>query len=144
MKDWLAALEAYGYRVPQVSYWWYRDWCFLLSAYVSDKMNKDELALLPLFHFVVSDLPTATIAPELDDANAELVLRSYNNAFGSEPPQNDAAVDFDTMGTYLAYLVAARFLAPPPSDASRQTLPICKLDGQRLKALASLSGRIAT
>jgi len=138
MNEWLGALEVYGYRVPQVSY---REWCALLRAHVAKETNKEELALLPLFHFVVGDLPTDSIAPELDDVNAAAVLRSYNTASGNEQSQADAVVKLDVIGVYLAYLVAAGFLPPPPPCS--QELPDCKLSAERLKAVATLGGRTA-
>jgi L-aminoadipate-semialdehyde dehydrogenase len=54
----------------------YQEWC-TVKEYVSDN-TKEEHALLPLFHFVVGDLPTNTIAPELDDANAAAALKVYD------------------------------------------------------------------
>jgi L-2-aminoadipate reductase len=137
MNEWLGALETYGYRTPQVSY---QEWCSLLRAYVADPTHEEEHALLPLFHFVVGDLPSDSIAPELDDANAVAVLRNYDAASGSELSQADAAADGKTnaIAMYLGYLVAAGFLPHPPmSDASIQKLPDCRLSESRLNALAA-------
>ncbi|KAF2235580.1 L-aminoadipate-semialdehyde dehydrogenase large subunit [Viridothelium virens] len=143
MNEWLGALETYGYPIPQVSY---SEWCTRLRAYVAEPTHKEDLALLPLFHFVVGDLPSDSIAPELDDVNAQAVLRSYSTASGNEQPQSNAtfAGRTDAVAMYLSYLVAASFLPPPPgSDSSTQKLPNCRLSDERLKALATLGGRAA-
>ncbi|PHH85060.1 hypothetical protein CDD83_973 [Cordyceps sp. RAO-2017] len=73
MNDWIGALDVFGYDIPMVSY---PDWSNKVKEYVSDD-TKEEHSLLPLFHFVVGDLPANTIAPELDDANAAAALRLY-------------------------------------------------------------------
>ena len=132
--EYLAALETYGYNVPQVSY---REWCSLLHNYVADDSNvgSKELALLPLFHFVVGDLPADSVAAELDDANAVKALRSFGT-----PPEtlDDLAVNEDIIGKYLAFLVASDFL-PGPSTTGSKAIP--QIDSQRLQALGNLGGR---
>lgn len=132
--EYLGALQTYGYNVPQVPY---REWCTLLHNYVADDSNTGpkELALLPLFHFVVGDLPSHSIAPELDDVHAAKALRS----FGTPPEQlNDLAVSEETAGRYLAFLVATGFI-PGPSAAGAKAIP--QVDTERLQALGSLGGR---
>ncbi|KAF2864941.1 L-aminoadipate-semialdehyde dehydrogenase large subunit [Massariosphaeria phaeospora] len=137
MNEWLGGLEAYGYAVPQVSY---KEWCARLRAYVDDETDKEEHALLPLFHFVVGDLPANTIAPELDDRNAQTVLRSsQNTAAEQQRAYDDLDVSLDTVGMYLAFLVKVGFL-PAPSEA-RRALPECKLDEEGIRRLDSLGGR---
>lgn len=131
---WLGSLETYGYNVPQVPY---REWCSLLQNYVADGRNTEsrELALLPLFHFVVGDLPTHSLAPELDDVNAATSLR----AFGASPEElSDLAVGTETIGRYLAFLVATGFL-PSPSTTGIKAIP--NVDTQLLQAMGSLGGR---
>ncbi|ODM16957.1 L-aminoadipate-semialdehyde dehydrogenase large subunit [Aspergillus cristatus] len=132
--EYLGSLETYGYNVPQVPY---REWCNILQNYVADDRNTGsrELALLPLFHFVVGDLPSDSLAPELDDANAATSLR----AFGASPEQlSDRAVGTETIGRYLAFLVATGFL-PSPSTTGVKAIP--SVDTQRLQAMGSLGGR---
>ncbi|KAJ5093921.1 NRPS-like protein biosynthetic cluster [Penicillium angulare] len=132
--EWLGSLETYGYNVPQVPY---REWCNLLHNYVADESNtgSKELALLPLFHFVVGDLPSNSVARDLDDANATTALRS----FGVSPESlSDRAVTTDIIGRYLAFLSATGFL-PSPSTAGAKALP--QIDSERLKAMGSLGGR---
>lgn len=134
--EWLASLETYGYDVPQVPY---REWCSLLQDYVADASNTEsrELALLPLFHFVVGDLPSNSLAPELDDANAARSLR----AFGTTPENlRDRAVTTETIGRYIAFLVATGFL-PGPSKTGTGVKAIPSVDTQRLQAMGSLGGR---
>ena len=70
--QYLAALETYGYRVPLSDY---IPWTGALVNYVSRSgKHGSQLALMPLFTFVVNDLPSDTRAPELDDSNAEKAL----------------------------------------------------------------------
>jgi L-aminoadipate-semialdehyde dehydrogenase len=140
LNEWIGALEVYGYRVPMVSY---EEWCTRVKEYVSDDANNEEHALLPLFHFVVGDLPANTVAPELDDANTAAALRSYGKETGSQGnPLAANAVGVQTLGMYLAYLVAVGFL-PAPAEKGECELP--RLDGARLHALAAggLGGRSA-
>ena len=132
LNEWIAALEVYGYRVPMVSY---QEWCTRIKEYVGDDTKEEEHALFPLYHFVTGDLPANTIAPELDDANAAAVLRSYENRRRSEgDPLVASAIDKKALGMYLAYLVAVGFL---PSPAMRGECELPRLDDARLQALAA-------
>ncbi|CAD6579839.1 MAG: large subunit of alpha-aminoadipate reductase [Alectoria sarmentosa] len=108
----IGALETYGYRVPMVSY---QEWCTRIKKYVYDDSKAETRALLPLFHFVMGDLPTNTIAPELENANAAAALR--------------LCADF---GHVLAYLVAVGFL-PAPAEKGGSKLP--RLGGTIFEAL---------
>ncbi|KAB5522846.1 hypothetical protein GE09DRAFT_1065629 [Coniochaeta sp. 2T2.1] len=137
LNEWIGALEAYGYRIPQVSY---KEWSDKVSTYVNDTAAaKEEHALLPLFHFVTGDLPANSIAPELDDRNAAAALKAYS---GETDPLARSVIDVPTIGSYLAYLVAAGFM-PAPTEKGERELP--KLDEERVKALAqgTLGGRSA-
>jgi L-aminoadipate-semialdehyde dehydrogenase len=136
MNEWIGALEVYGYKVPKVTY---EEWCAKIHEYMS-KDGQEEFALLPLFHFVVGDLPDNTIAPNLDDANAAASLKEYISSL--EDPLAASAVGVETLGMYLAYLVGIAFLPPPPGKGERE-LP--KLDAEVLERLASggLGGRSA-
>jgi L-aminoadipate-semialdehyde dehydrogenase len=141
LNEWLGALEEYGYQVPQVPYPF---WAESLRLYVSDESNKEEHALLPLFHFVTGNLPADSIAPELDDANAAAVLAASRTARGeAEQPLTDMGVTIETIGVYLAYLIAAGFLPPPPSAGSRQ-IPESRLSKEAILALTTAGGRGAT
>ncbi|KAK5449593.1 large subunit of alpha-aminoadipate reductase [Exophiala xenobiotica] len=144
LNDWMGALESYGYRVPMVSY---QDWCTKVKEYVSkDDANTEEFALLPLFHFVVGNLPADTVAPELDDANTAAALGLYNVKEASSASQKDPLaanlISVQTLGMYLAYLVAVSFQPAPPSKGELQ-LPA--LDEARVRELAAgqVGGRSA-
>jgi L-aminoadipate-semialdehyde dehydrogenase len=140
LNEWIGALEAYGYRVPLVPY---QEWCTKVNEYVSDDTKEEEHALLPLFHFVTGDLPTNSIAPELDDAHAAGALKLYDEQIGIQrDPLSLNAVTVQTLGVYLAYLVAVGFM-PAPTEKGELALPT--LDKATLQALAggSLGGRSA-
>jgi L-aminoadipate-semialdehyde dehydrogenase len=145
LNEWMGALESYGYRVPMASY---QDWCTRVKQYVSsdDDANTEEFVLLPLFHFVVGDLPADTVAPELDDANAAAALRQYDvkevDTASQKDPLAANSVGVQTLGMYLAYLVAVSFQPAPPSKGEFK-LPI--LDEARVQTLAAghLGGRSA-
>ena len=129
--QWIGAMETYGYRLPKVAY---RDWSERVQRYVADAAN-EEHALLPLFHFVVGDLPANTVAPDLNDTNAGKVLRQYNKQAGGDATANPLArndLDEHTLGTYLAFLVAIGFL-PQPQDKAARALP--RLEGEMTKTL---------
>lgn len=137
--EWVGALEVYGYHIPMVSY---QEWCTKIKEYVSDN-SKEEHALLPLFHFVVGDLPANTIAPELDDVNAAAALKAYDKETGyQEDPLAANAIDVKTLGMYLSYLTAVGFL-PAPAENGERKLP--KIDESRLQGLVAgrLGGRSA-
>jgi L-2-aminoadipate reductase len=139
LNDWMGALDAYGYHVPKVSY---DQWREKIKSYVGDS-SREEHALLPLFHFVVGDLPANTVAPEMDDGMALKVLEVYGDAVGFRAESQTAGtVDAKTLGMYLAYLVGVGFL-PPPSTKGTCELP--ELNGVKLGALANghLGGRSA-
>ena len=140
LNEWMAALEVYGYSVPMVTY---QEWSTRIKDFVGDSTREEEHALLPLFHSVTGDLPANTIAPELDDANAAAVLKLYEKEKGIQgEPLAASAVSGQTLGTYLAYLVATGFL-PAPANRGERDLP--KIEELRLQALAAgqLGGRSA-
>lgn len=130
LNDWMGALEVYGYAATRVPY---QDWATKVKEYVSDDAQSEPHALLPLFHFVVGDLPGNSIAPELDDAHAMAALQLYEKeavARGVVPAPSAHAVSVDVLGTYLAYLVAAGFIPPPPPPAETGKSPLPQLSGE--------------
>ncbi|KAL8961196.1 MAG: hypothetical protein Q9193_002215 [Seirophora villosa] len=138
LNEWLGALQTFGYNVPEVSY---QVWCEKLRTYVEEDEIKEDLSVLPLFHFVTGDLPAASVAPELDDANAATVLRSLAvSSRAGRDPLAENVVDLDTIGVYLAYLVAVGFL-PQPEGRGQRRLPACKLGPGMATAAAGLGGR---
>ncbi|MBE3044105.1 thioester reductase domain-containing protein [Candidatus Bathyarchaeota archaeon] len=131
LNSWLGALEEYGYTVPKVSY---AEWTEKLRAYVDE--DKEEHALLPLFHHVAGDLPSNAVAPELDDSNAEKALE----ALGEGGKEGLRCVSIESMGVYIAYLVATGFLSAPEGKGARE-VPSLVLGEEKLAALARIGGR---
>lgn len=97
---------------------------------------------MPLFHFVTADLPSNTIAPELDDTNASTSLRS-DAAWSGIDASAGSGVTEDLMGYYLAYLVAIGFL-PQPGATGSKTLPTTDLSESQKAALSAVGGRGGT
>ncbi|UKZ51964.1 putative NRPS-like protein biosynthetic cluster [Trichoderma virens] len=136
LNDWIGALEVFGYEVPKIPY---PDWSAKVKGYVGDDTKEEPHALLPLFHFVVGDLPGNSIAPELDDANAMAALKLYDgSAVGSS-----STLDVQALGTYLAYLVAIGFLPPPPAGNSGTPLPKLDMASSQVLAASQFGGRSA-
>ncbi|KAK3938645.1 hypothetical protein QBC46DRAFT_161602 [Diplogelasinospora grovesii] len=135
LNEWIGTLEAYGYQLPKVEY---AEWAEKVKEYVNSTEEKEEHALLPLFHFVVGNLPADSIAPEMEDSNAGKVLREYLKT--QDDPLKENAVTVETIGKYLAYLVATGFL-PSPTEKGEKELPECELSKERIEALASIGGR---
>ncbi|PYI06451.1 large subunit of L-aminoadipate-semialdehyde dehydrogenase [Aspergillus sclerotiicarbonarius CBS 121057] len=137
----LGALQLYGYDVPQVDY---VPWSKSLEQYVNDGQHDDpesQHALMPLYHFVTSDLPSNTKAPELDDVNAAASLRA-DAAWSGIDASAGAGVTEELVGLYASYLVKIGFL-PPPTAASTaaRPLPTAQLSEDQKKALANVGGR---
>ena len=130
LNQWLGSLEVYGYDVPQISY---GKWCSQLREYVENDHN-EELAILPLLHFVTGDLPADSIAPELDDRNAAVVL-------GEQNALRDNAVGMETVGKYLSFLASVGFLPSPLAKEGAMRLPDLEFSVDKFKALAGLGGR---
>ena len=144
MNEWLGALEQYGYAVPQMPY---RDWCSALRAYVADE-TQEEHALLPLFHFVVGNLPGDSMAPEMDDRNAAAVLTATFGADAVPTSFPDAGVSTATAGAYISYLVSTGFLPAPPAarpagykGPAARPLPPVSLSAEQLAQLANIGTR---
>ena len=116
LNGWMAAVDEHGYGVPRIPYEVWRD---AVKGYVGDPGGREELALLPLFHFVVGDLPATTVAPEMDDGGALAALAAYEDAFGLAE-RTVGAVGGEAMGAYLAYLVGSGFMKPPRGKGVRE------------------------
>ena len=131
LNEWIGAVEAYGYKLPMVPY---KEWCTKVIDYVNDD-TREEHALLPLFHFVVGNLPQNTIAAELSTDQATAALELY----GGNPAAS--AVDMRSIGMYLAYLVTIGFL-PAPAEKGELELP--QVDEERIRGMnADMGGRSA-
>ena len=81
-------------------------------------MESQDNALFPLLHFVLDDLPTSTKAPELDDANTTALLEQDQGRSNFM-----STIDEPLMGLYLAWLIRAGFLPPPPLPSPQKALP---------------------
>jgi len=90
-------------------------------------------------HFVLDDLPSGTKAPELDDTNAVISLRK-DAQWTKEDWSQGAGVSVETMGVYIAYLVAIGFL-PKPQGKGERELPNITLSPEALQSLNSVGGR---
>ncbi|KAJ5972274.1 Male sterility NAD-binding [Penicillium vulpinum] len=135
----LGALELYGYNVPQVDY---VPWSTSLEQYVNDGAHNDkesQHALMPLYHFVTTDLPSNTKAPELDDANAATALRA-DAAWSGVDASAGAGVTEELVGLYASYLVQTGFL-PAPTVAGARPLPAAQISEEQKKTLLSVGGR---
>lgn len=142
--QYLAALETYGYTARVVDY---VPWASSLEDYVA---TNADFALMPLFTFVANDLPSNTLAPELDDSHAEASL--YEDAqWTGEDVSAGSGVTKNTIGIYLAYLAAIGFLPPPTKrgeanghqrmPSSMKMLPRINVSDEQKKALANVGGR---
>ena len=96
---------------------------------------------MPLYHFVTSDLPSNTKAPELDDANAATALRA-DAAWSGIDASAGAGVTEELVGLYASYLAKIGFL-PEPTTVTAETrpLPEAKLSEDQKNALVNVGGR---
>ncbi|KAK5944156.1 large subunit of alpha-aminoadipate reductase [Knufia obscura] len=143
--QYLAALETYGYTAKIVDY---IPWTSSLGDYIAKHQTKS--ALFSLLSFVDNDLPSNTLAPELDDSHAEASL--YEDAqWTGEDVSAGSGVTKNMIGAYLAYLAAIGFLPPPQKaretnghqrmPSSMKTLPRVDVSDEQKKALANVGGR---
>ncbi|KAL8690954.1 MAG: hypothetical protein Q9218_003711 [Villophora microphyllina] len=132
-------LNTYGYDILMCTY---DQWRATLIRYVEEqqqqssaaqnrhtgegKEGKEEHALMGLYHFVTGDLPSTTIAPELDDANTVAALAADSASSSSSPKKDYPTVNVETIGRYLAFLVKVGFL-PAPSQKGERSLPEVQL-----------------
>lgn len=133
----VGVLEKYGYNVPQVSY---AEWKKQMEAYCADQSgNKEEHALLPLYHFVTGDLPSDTKAPELDDRNAAKALKADAEWTGQDWSAGGAVTE-ETVGVYVSYLVELGFMPKPEGKGSLE-LPQAKMTESMKEGMGKVGGR---
>jgi L-aminoadipate-semialdehyde dehydrogenase len=132
MNQFLATLEQYGYSVPQEDY---ETWARKVEAYVEAGDDKEELALLGLYHMVTSNLPEASKAPMLEDQNAQAALEADKEFTVDE--EGPAGVTAEAVGSYLAFLVARGFMQKP----EKGELPKIELGEKQVEALNKVGGR---
>ncbi|EJD54724.1 alpha-aminoadipate reductase Lys1p [Auricularia subglabra TFB-10046 SS5] len=101
----LGSLARFGYAVQTCEY--------LVWRAALDRGAAVDNALFPLLHFVLDDLPTSTQAPALDDSNTRALLQRSGDEI-----QSASGVSLELLGQYIAWLIRADFLPPPP-DGSR-------------------------
>ncbi|TKA82073.1 hypothetical protein B0A55_01519 [Friedmanniomyces simplex] len=146
--DFLGALPSYGYRAPLESY---SEWRDKVVKYVEDGSEREELALLGLYHMVTGDLPEATKAPVLDDRNAQRALETdakdlatksslkSDGSGGRSVVYTPQGVTKEAIGVYLAFLVARGFMPKP--EGKGDALPKVELSGEQAGALDRVGGR---
>lgn len=130
-QDFLGELCQYGYLVKSSDY---IEWRAKLEQYVVS--GGSLLALFPLLHFVLDDLPQDTKAPELDDRNAVKSLL-LDAAWLGEDLSAGRGVDHLQMGVYIGYLIRIGFLEPP-ADASK--IPKVDVSEESLDLIAKGAG----
>ena len=91
---------------------------------------------------VTSDLPANTKAPELDDSNAATALRNDAKWTGEDLSAGSAVTE-ESVGVYLAYLIAIGFM-PKPESGKGKALPKISLGEPQRKAMGSIGGRGGT
>jgi L-2-aminoadipate reductase len=86
-----------------------------------------------LYHFVTTDLPGDTIAPEMSDINAAASLKA-DTQFTGEDLSSGGFVDEEIMGRYLSYLAAIGFLQLP-TGKGKKSLPEATINQEQKSAL---------
>ena len=119
------SIPSAGYTVERVSY---HEWKDAVEGYVTSSQDGD-FALLPLFEFVMGDLPGNTRAPVLDTRNSSRLLanRSRPGISGVTAPILDK---------YVSDLLSTGFLTPP-SGMKQPAL----IGARRQAALKVIGGR---
>lgn len=138
MNEYLSILEYYGYRTPEVSY---DAWKTALEDFVAAgpiEKDAEQNALMPLFHFVVNDLPRNTRAPELDDRNAVAVLKRDADRFTGLDDSAGSGVSREDVGRYLRYLAEIKYIGWP--SARGRQLPAIKVDAASARDAAGGRG----
>ncbi|KAF2725108.1 large subunit of alpha-aminoadipate reductase [Polychaeton citri CBS 116435] len=138
--DFLGALETYGYTAPEERY---GTWKKRVEKYVDESSSssdgqKEELALLGLYHMVTGDMPAATKAPNLGDKNAQQCLKADSER---SPVQSSQGVSVDAIGAYIAFLIERDFMNAPPNPDAPSKLPKIEISNVQMEALNRVGGR---
>lgn len=123
MNEFLSALAYYGYNVPEVDY---DEWKDQLEKFVSAgsvEKDQEQSALMPLFHMAMSNLPSTTRAPELDDRNAVAVLKADADRWTGVDDSAGEGITREDIGRYLHFLAEIKFM-PWPTGRGRALPPI--------------------
>lgn len=138
MNEYLSLLEYYGYIVPEIAY---DEWKDTLERYVSaggQEKDQEQHALMPLYHFCVTDLPATTRAPELDDRNAVRILKADAEYWTGVDESAGYGIGRENVGMYLRYLAETKFVGWPKGKGRK--LPEIKMSEVQLQA-GALGGR---
>jgi L-aminoadipate-semialdehyde dehydrogenase len=139
MNEYLSLLEFYGFSVPEVSY---DDWKDQLERYVSaggQEKDQEQLALMPLYHFCVNDLPATTRAPELDDRNAIKIMKLDAKNWTGVDESAGYGIGREDVGRYLRYLAEIKFVSWPTGKG--RALPEVNLSAMQMQAVGAVGGR---
>lgn len=133
MNEFLASAENYGYNMPQVEY---EKWRLRMFNYVekSEESQGEAHALMPLYHFVTSDLPSTTKAPELDDRNTVASLQADAKWSGVDASDGVGMTE-QLVRVYLDFLVEIGFL--PATEKSIRSAN----GASKREALKDIGGR---
>ncbi|POS86947.1 hypothetical protein EPUL_001357 [Erysiphe pulchra] len=141
MNEFLSSLEYYGYTAPEVDYdVWKKDLEIFISAGGSEK-DSEQHALMPLFHFCVSDLPATTRAPELDDRNAVNVLKLDAQYWTGIDESTGCGVSREDIGMILAYLIEIKFIRSQCADFQNSRLPKLAFGEHVINSRSLVGGR---
>ena len=157
--DFLGALEVYGYDTPMVPY---SEWKTKLEEYVANptttttpahlngttttttttpsSTNHEPHALLPLFDWVTTDLPSSTQSRTLDDSNVQKVVRQDDPTY---PFIERGRVDTETVGVYLSFMRGVGFIEGPVGEAEGKVkkLPRVEMSEEMMRAWRGRGGR---
>lgn len=139
MNEYLSLLEFYGYDVPEVSY---DSWKDQLERHVSaggQEKDQEQHALMPLYHFCVTDLPATTRAPELDDRNAVKILKADAENWTGVDESAGYGISRENVGRYLRYLTEIKFVSWP--SGTGRPIPEVNMSAAQMQALSALGGR---
>lgn len=139
MNEYLSLLEYFGFKVPEVSY---DVWTDKLERYVSaggHEKDQEQLALMPLYHFCMNDLPSTTRAPELDDRNAIKILKADAESWTGIDESAGYGITREDVGRFLRYLVEIKLIEKPSGRG--RPLPDVKLNADQMRTVGVLGGR---
>ena len=139
MNEYLSLLEFYGFDVPEVDY---NSWKDQLERYVSaggQEKDQEQHALMPLYHFCVTDLPATTRAAELDDRNAVKILKADAEHWTGIDESAGYGISRENVGKFLRYLAEIKFVSWP--SRTGRALPEISISAAPLQAVGALGGR---
>jgi L-aminoadipate-semialdehyde dehydrogenase len=142
MNEYLAILEYYGFKAPEVTYGaWKEELEKFVSAGALEK-DQEQHALMPLYHFCMNDLPATTRAPEMDDRNAVAILKADADKWTGVDDSTGHGVTREDVGKFLRYLTEIQFI-PKPTERGRQ-LPDIPAEVLQAVAAGGIGGRGGT